>query len=135
MKRNNFMLLILSLFALFIFSGCAALIAGGVAAGAGTAGTYYYINGELKTDYNYSFDEVWEACERTIAEMKGIEVIPEKEIARGTISTLINDEKVNFDITYKARNLTTVAIRVGLIGNKLSSQLLHDKIADYLAKK
>lgn len=135
MKRNNFMLLVLSLFALFIFSGCAALITGGVAAGAGTAGTYYYINGELKTDYSYSFDEVWEACERTIAEMKGIEVIPEKEIARGTISTLINDEKIKFDITYKAKNLTTVAIRVGLIGNKLSSQLLHDKIADYLAKK
>lgn len=129
------MLLVLSLFALFIFSGCAALITGGVAAGAGTAGTYYYINGELKTDYSYSFDEVWEACERTIAEMKGIEVIPEKEIARGTISTLINDEKIKFDITYKAKNLTTVAIRVGLIGNKLSSQLLHDKIADYLAKK
>jgi len=103
MKRNNFMLLVLSLFALFIFSGCAALITGGVAAGAGTAGTYYYINGELKTDYSYSFDEVWEACERTIAEMKGIEVIPEKEIARGTISTLINDEKVKFDITYKAK--------------------------------
>lgn len=135
MKRNNFILLALSLCALFIFSGCVPLLIGGAAAGAGTAGTYYYINGELKTDYNSSFDEVWTACEKTVADMKGIEVVPEKEIARGTINTLINDEKVKFDIAYKSKNLTTVAIRVGLLGNKLSSQLLHDKIADYLAKK
>ena len=67
--------------------------------------------------------------------MHGIEVIPDKEIAQGTISTLINDEKVKFDITYKSKNLTTVTIRVGLIGNKLSSQLLHDKITDYLIKE
>ena len=134
MKRNNFWLLILSLFIPFLFSGCVPLIIGGAAAGAGTAGTYFYINGELKTDYNASFDKVWNACEKTVADMRGIEVIPAKEIAQGKITTLINDEKVQFDITYKSKNLTTVAIRVGIIGNKLSSQLLHDKISEHLAK-
>ena len=89
----------------------------------------------IKTDYTASFDQVWTACEKTVASMHGTEVVPEKEIAKGTINTLINDEKVKFDITYKSKNLTTVAIRVGLIGNKLSSQLLHDKIADYLVKQ
>ena len=134
MKRNNFWLLILSLFIPFLFSGCAELIIGSAAVGAGTAGTYYYINGGLKTDYSAPFDKVWSACEKTVADMHGTEVVPNKEIAQGTISTLINDEKVNFEITYKSKNLTTVTIRVGLIGNKLSSQLLHDKIADYLVK-
>jgi hypothetical protein len=47
---------------------------------------------------------------------------------------MINGEKVKFDITYKSKNVTTVAIRVGLVGNKQSSQLLHDKIADNLVK-
>jgi hypothetical protein len=135
MKRNNFLLSILSLFIPFLFSGCAELIIGGAAVGAGTAGTYYYINGGLKTDYSAPFDKVWSACEKTVADMHGIEVVPDKEIAQGTISTLINDEKVKLDITYKSKNLTTVTIRVGLIGNKLSSQLLHDKIADYLIKE
>jgi hypothetical protein len=134
MKRNNFLLLILSLFALFLFSGCWSLVIGGAAAGAGTAGTFYYVNGGLKTDYSAPFDKVWSACEKTVADMHGTEVVPDKEIAQGTINTLINDEKVKFDITYKSKNLTTVTIRVGLIGNKLSSQLLHDKIADYLVK-
>ena len=135
MKRISLGLFILSFFAIFLFSGCVPLVIGGAAAGAGTAGTYFYINGDLKTDYTASFDEVWSACEKTIADMRGIEVIPEKEIAKGTINTLINDEKVKFDITYKSKNLTTVSIRVGLIGNKLSSQLLHDKIAENLVKE
>lgn len=135
MKRNRLAFFILSSFALFLFSGCVPLIVGGAAAGAGTAGTYFFINGELKTDYHASFDQVWSACEKTVAGMRGTEVVPEKEIAKGTIKTLINDEKVKFDITYKSKNTTTVAIRVGLIGNRLSSQLLHDKIADYLVKE
>ena len=135
MKKYFFRLFILTLFTPVLFSGCWTVIVGGAAAGAGTAGTYFYVNGELKTDYHASFDEVWTACEKTIASMHGIEVVPEKEIARGTINAIVNDEKVKFDITYKSKNVTTVAIRVGLIGNKPSSQLLHDKIADYLAKK
>lgn len=135
MKRNCLQLFILSIFVSFLISGCVPLIIGGAAAGAGTAGTFFYINGELKTDYHASFDEIWTACEKTIAVMHGTEVVPEKEIAKGTISTKINDEKVKFDITYKSKNVTTVAIRVGLIGNKLSSQLLHDKVAENLAKE
>jgi hypothetical protein len=118
MKRNNIWLLI-SLFTLFLFSGCALLVVGGAAVGAST-GTFFYITGELKTDYYASFDKVWSACENTVAQ--------------GTITTVINGEKVNFDIKYKSKNFTTVSIRVGLIGDKLSSQLLQDKIAENLAK-
>ena len=132
MKRNNIWLLI-SLFTLFLFSGCALLVVGGAAVGAST-GTFFYITGELKTDYYASFDKVWSACENTVADMRGVEVAPVREIAQGTITTVINGEKVNFDIKYKSKNFTTVSIRVGLIGNKLSSQLLHDRIAENLAK-
>lgn len=122
------------LFVLFLFSGCAtALVVGGAAVGAGT-GTYFFVNGELKTDYSASFDKVWSACEKTVADMRGTEVQPVKEIAQGKITTRINDEKVKFEITYRAKNQTSVAIRVGLLGNKLSSQLLHDKIAEHLTK-
>jgi hypothetical protein len=133
MKRKFFLLFISSLFVPFFFPGCVPLMVGGAAAGAG-AGTYYYINGELKADYNKPFDQVWTACEKTIASMHGTEVIPAKEIAKGTIQATISNEKVKFYITYKSKNVTAVAIRVGLIGNKVSSQRLHDKIADNLAK-
>lgn len=132
MKRNNFQIVIL-LLVVILFSGCVPLVVGGAAVGAGT-GTYFFINGELKTDYNAPFDKVWNACEKTVADMRGIEVMPAKEIAQGKITTTINDEKAQFDVKYKSKNLTTVAIRVGLVGNKLSSQLLHDKITEHLAQ-
>jgi len=132
MKSNPCRFMI-CLFVLFLFSGCTALVVGGAAVGAGT-GTYFYVNGELKTDYMASFDQVWNSCEKTVADMRGTEVQRMKEIAQGKISTVINNENVKFEITYRAKNQTTVSIRVGLMGNKLSSQLLHDKIAEHLTK-
>lgn len=126
---------ILGLFiGVLLLSGCAAALVGGAAVGAGS-GTYFYINGELKTDYYYSFDSVWSACEKTVADMRGVNVQPVKEIGNGKIESSIDDEKVQISVTYKAKNVTTVAIRVGILGNKLSSQLIHDKIGDNLARK
>ncbi len=133
MRKQNSWLLVF-IVGVFLTSGCAPLVVGGAAIGAGS-GTYYYMNGELKTDYYYPFDTVWSACEKTVADMRGIDVDPVKEIGKGTISATIENDKVQFKITYKARNVTTVAIRVGYVGNKLSSQLLHDKISENLAKK
>ena len=133
MKYHKYRLIV-CLFVLVLFSGCAtAVLIGGAAIGAGT-GTYFYVNGELKTDYIASFDQVWNACEKTVADMHGTEVQPAKEIAQGKITAIINDEKVKFDITYRSKNQTSVGIRIGLVGNKMSSQLLHDKIAENLSK-
>ena len=133
MKYHKYRLIV-CLFVLVLFSGCApAVLIGGAAIGAGT-GTYFYVNGEMKTDYFASFDQVWNACEKTVADLHGTEVQPAKEIAQGKITAIINNEKVMFDITYRSKNQTSVGIRVGLVGNKMSSQLLHDKIAENLPK-
>ncbi|HEU20617.1 MAG TPA: DUF3568 domain-containing protein [Deltaproteobacteria bacterium] len=115
-------------------SGCPALVAGGAAVTAGT-GTYMFINGELKTDYHFPFDRVWNACEKTVAEMNAVDVIPLKEIGSGTIDAIINQEKVRFNVTYKSKDLTTVGIRIGLLGNQLASQRLHDKISEILLQR
>lgn len=133
MKRKK--LLSILFMGIFFISGCGAELAiMGAAAGAGS-GTYFYINGDLKTDYYYSFDKVWAACEKTVADMRGLEVEPKKEIGTGTISTIIDTEKVKFSLEYKAKNVTTVSVRVGMIGNKLSSQLIHDKISENITRK
>ncbi|MFO7569519.1 MAG: DUF3568 family protein [Smithellaceae bacterium] len=132
MKINHPCRFFIGLFCMFLFSGCAtALVAGGAAVGAG-AGTYIYVNGELRTAYAVPFDQVWKATEKTIADMRGTEVQPAREIAKGKISARINDEKVSFDIVYKAKSMTSVGVRVGLFGNQRSSQLIHDKIMENL---
>jgi Protein of unknown function (DUF3568). len=83
MKRNNFWFLI-SFFALFLFSGCELLVIGGAAVGAGT-GTYFYVKGELKTDYTAPFDKVWNACEKTVADMRGLKLFRLKKLPRGKL--------------------------------------------------
>lgn len=119
---------------LLLLAGCTAALVGGAAVGAGS-GAYLFIDGQLRTDYYQSFDAVWSACEKTVADMRGLDVQPAREIGNGKITALIDEERVQISVTYKAKNVTTVAVRVGLIGNKLSSQLIHDKIADNLVKR
>jgi hypothetical protein len=118
----------------FMISGCAVALVGVAAVGAGS-GTYYYINGEMKTDYYQSFDATWSACQKSVADMRGVDVEQDKEIGNGKIAAVINDEKIKIAVLYKAKNVTTVSIRVGLLGDKLASQLIHDKIGDNLLKK
>jgi hypothetical protein len=126
--------IVLLLMGAFLISGCMAALVGGAAVGAGS-GTYLFIDGEMKTDYYHSFDSAWKACEKTVADMRGVDVQRDKEIGKGKITAIIDDQKVQLAVTYKAKDVTTVSVRVGLIGNKLSSQLIHDKIGDNLVKK
>lgn len=116
--------------------GCPALVVGGAAVAGGT-GTYYYVEGELKRDYYDPFDKVWSACEKTIADLRGYDVKPQKDVGQGKISATIEEEKVQISIRYRGRDatgkdLTTVSVRVGLMGNELSSKLIHDKLAENL---
>ena len=133
MRKQRFGILLVVM-VVSLISGCAAVVVGGAAAGA-ASGTYFYINGEMKTDYYASFDAVWSACEKTVADMRGLDVQRDKMLAKGKIEAVIDDEKVQIAVTYKAKDVTTVSVRIGLFGNKLSSQLIHDKILDNLAKK
>jgi hypothetical protein len=133
-KRNLFAMLLVSLF--FLPTGCGletAIVAGSAAVGAG-AGTFLFVNGELKTDYPYSFDKVWAACEKTVADMHGTAVDPKKEISEGTISAKINDELVKFTVKYKDKNLTTVGVRVGIVGDQTASKMIHNKISDNIPR-
>lgn len=115
----------------FLTSGCAFLVAGTVV-GAGT-GTYLYINGEMQAEYDASFDKVWSACERTLADLRALDVLPYKEIGTGTISAFINNEKVQLSIKYKAKNVTIATVRVGIFGDQTASQLIQDKIRDNIS--
>jgi len=124
---------ILLLFGLFLVSGCAAVAVGGAAL-VGAGGAYSYYNGIMKADYHSSFEKTWTACERTVADMRGTDVEPYREISKGTISAVIEGKKVFFSVDYKTKDVTTVAIRVGHLGDRLASQRLHDKVGDNITK-
>jgi Protein of unknown function (DUF3568) len=116
----------------FSLHGCPVLVVGGAAVAGGT-GTYYYVEGEMRTDYYFSVNAVWSAVEKTIADMKGSDVEPDKD--GGKIVAVINDEKVTFRVTYKDKDLTTLGVRVGPVGNQTASKVIQDRVADNLLKK
>ena len=113
--------------------GCPVALVGTAMVGTG-AGTYVFVNSELKTDYYYSFDQVWSATEKTIASMRGTEVAPAKSIGNGSIDAVISGEKVHISILYKDKNITNVGIRVGIVGNEAASKMIHGNILDNLKK-
>jgi hypothetical protein len=89
----------------------------------------------MRTDYYFSVNAVWSAVEKTIADMKGRDVEPDKQPDGGKIAAVIDDEKVTFRVKYKDKDLTTLGVRVGLMGNETASRVIQDRVADNLLKK
>jgi hypothetical protein len=131
-KRTAVALILLA--CCFSLYGCPVLVVGGAAVAGGT-GTYYYVEGEMRTDYYFPVETVWSAVEKTIADLKGRDVEPDKQTDGGKITAVINDEKVQFRIKYKDKDLTTLGVRVGVMGNETASKVLQDRVADNLPKK
>ncbi|MCX7982641.1 MAG: DUF3568 domain-containing protein [Syntrophales bacterium] len=126
-------------FALFLLAallvvsclGCTAAVVGTAAVGTGI-GTYIYFEGVLKTDYYYPFEQVWKATERALNSLKATEVLPTKKIGEGSISCVINGQKVWIKILYKDKNVTNVGVRVGVLGDERASKMIHGVIQDHV---
>ena len=131
MIRKVFIFLLLSSY--FIILGCAAFIAG---TGAG-AGVYTYVNGELKTSYQATFDETNRAC---IAVLKSLEM----EITENTSDSnkakikarQTDGTPVTIKTAMRAPGTTEVSVRSGIVGvwDKKVSELIHASIAQRLQK-
>ena len=106
-----------------LLGGCTSIIA---------TGTKFYVDGELTTDYYYPFDKAWSACNNAVTEMKGVDVTSHRGISKGLIEAVVDTHKVRIYLTYKELNVTTIGVRVGLIGDAASSQFIHDRISDDL---
>lgn len=123
----------LILASLMVASGC-AFVVGDKVVGI-ESGKFFYGDGVLKTDYKAPFDQVWTACEKTITDMKAAEIAKSTKIGFGTIDSVIGDEKVRIDLEYTSKEITSVGVRVGMAGNNLASQLIHEKIRNNLVAK
>ncbi len=98
------------------------------------SGQFMYQDGNLISSYKADIDRVWNACEKTIKELKGTDIRKERKIATGTINAVIQDEKVSISMEYVDKNTTSVAVFVGIAGNNMASKLIHEKIARFLVE-
>ena len=99
-----------------------------------SSGNFIFTDGYLTANYNFPLHKVWKACEKTMVDMKATGVEKQMKISLGTITAVVQDEKIQINVEYASQELTSVSIRVGMAGNNLASQLIHEKIAANLLK-
>jgi hypothetical protein len=120
---------------LLLLAGCnAAINMNGKVAGI-SSGRFVYQDGNLTCNYEADIDLVWKACEKSVTELKATDIQKERKISTGTIKGVIQDEKVVISVEYVDKNLTSVSIFVGVMGNNMASRIIHDKIIGNLANR
>ena len=119
---------------LLLIGGCdTALTVGNRTIGV-SSGNFIFTEGYLTTYYNFPYDKVLKVCEKTLADMKATAIEKKQTISTSTIIATAYDEKIQILVEYMSKDQTLVSVRVGLSGNNIASQLVHDKIAGNLVK-
>jgi hypothetical protein len=130
LKKNLWILFILIV--IVSASGCDTAFKVGDSIVGIQSGQFFYTDGVLRTNYHAEFQKVWDACIKAMRDMKAVDITIDKKISEGTIEAKVYDEEVRIAVEYKEKNMTQVAIRVGVSGSNISSQLIHDKIKQNL---
>ena len=118
----------------WMMTGCVAVIVG---AGVG-AGTYTYVNGELKRSYQAKFDRTLQVCIDILKDLN--QPILEK-VTDGEKTTIKSERKdgtpQTIEVSILSLDWTQVSVRTGVIGywNKAISQQFHEFIAERLKKE
>jgi hypothetical protein len=115
-------------------SGCSRqlLILGGAAAAVG-AGTYAYIKGDLKRNYEAPIDKAWEATLKAVEELKLKVESKQNDAFSGVIKGKMADGK-SFAINLKklTETSTEIGVRIDAFGDRQKSETIHDKILSKL---
>ena len=120
--------------AFLLITGCDAAINMNGKIASINSGKFLYQDGNLVSNYKANIDMVWQACEKSVAELKATDIQKERKISTGMIKAVIQDEKVVIKVEYIDRDLTSVSVFVGTVGNNMASRLIHDKIIGNLGK-
>ena len=128
-KRRLQLVAILCCFLIGLSACSRRLAVIGAAAAAVGAGTYYYIKGDLKRNYEAPMDKTWEATIKSVEELKLTVESQKHDGLSGVIKGKTADEK-GFEINLKrlGENSTEVGVRIGTFGDREKSEVIHDKI-------
>lgn len=131
--RNKFIFFIFLLPLLLTGCGIAINLQGKVAGI--SSGEFFYQDGNLVHEYKADIESVWAACEKSIIDLKAKDIRKKRTISSGMINAVIQDEKTIIKAEYVGRNLTSVSVFVGPVGNNMASRLIHEKIIGNLTAK
>ena len=124
--------LLVGLLSLAALTGC-AIVAGDTVMGY-ESGRFVYHDGSLQSNYKAPFDQVWEAANKAVKELKASDVQTDRKIEKGTIDAVVDEEKVKITMEYVTRTETSVSVRVGTAGSNVAAKYIHEKIETNLKK-
>lgn len=108
--------------------GCAAVLLG-VGAGVGI-GAYRWVEGQLVREYPLEYSRAWDAVNSALNNLNISISSSMNDGDRGTIEAVRKDgTKVVVKLTDKRQGVTSVAVRVGMLGNRDAGERVHDEIA------
>lgn len=101
------------------------------------AGAYEYAEGEIKRPYVASMGTAWMACQDALKDV-GVEIF-ESSTEEPTHWTMKAKTKKGREIKIAldtvSKDITKVSVRIGILGDDVLSQLIHDAIARQLETK
>lgn len=116
------------LISIILLSGCAAIWLG-VGAGVGI-GTYKYVEGNVIKEYPLEYSRAWDASNEALLNLKMSVTSSNDEGARGQIEAVKQDgSKVVIKIKDKGQNVTSIAVKSGLLGDVVEAEEIHNEIA------
>ena len=106
-------------------SACAAVVVGGAAA-------YTYVSGWLKKDYHAGIKRAYHASIKAVRE-NDLEIIEKgQDITYAFVKAKGAKREIWIKLNRKSRSVTSISIRVGVLGDRRASRIIHDSIANLL---
>ena len=124
---------LLAVLSIWLLTGCVAVIVG---AGVG-AGTYSYIEGDLKRSYQVKFDKTLQICIEILNDLDQPILEKTTDGEKTTIKTKRKDDTdQTIEVSIISVDWTQVSVRTGVVGywKKDISQQFHEFIAERLKK-
>ena len=132
-KRRLHLIALLCCFLIGLSACSRKWVAIGAAAAAVGAGTYYYIKGDLKRNYEAPMDKTWDATVKALEALKINVESKQHDALTGAINGKLADGK-SLSVNLKRINESTteVGVRIGTFGDRERSEAIHDKILSSL---
>jgi hypothetical protein len=132
-KRRLQLIALLCCFLIGLSACSRKWVAIGAAAAAVGAGTYYYVKGDLKRNYEAPMDKTWDATIKALDALKINVESKQHDALTGVIKGKLADGK-GYTVNLKRLNesSTEVSVRIGTFGDRERAEAIHDKILSSL---
>lgn len=115
---------------LLFCGGCAVLLVGGAAAGAGTV---VYVKGELQATEDVPLEQAWAAARSALTTMQMVVSAEQKDALNGQLTARApGDKRVVVRVTKITGTTSEIGVRVGLWGEEALSREILEHIRKQL---